>query len=547
MALDRTATTYTDLVRGFAWTIPEYYNIGVDVCDRHALSPARANNPAVIAENDRGQITTMTFARLKTGSDRLANALRGLGINKGDRVAVLLPQRPETLLTLIALFKVGAVAVPLYSLFGAEALAWRLIDAGAEVVVTDSVGAQRVLDLALPTTPAVISVDADAPAGVRRLDELLTRATEYAAAADTLADDPALLLYTSGTTGTPRGALLAQRTLLAHLPGVELPHGFLPHPDDLFWTPTDWAWIGGLLNLILPALYHGIPVLACRGNRFDPEAALALMARHRVRNAFLPPTALRLLRQLPPERVRGVCTLRSIAAGGEPLGPSLLDWGRDTLGVTINEVYGQTECNIVICNSHGLFPVRPGSMGRTVPGHRVAIIDEHGQELPPGHLGKIAIHRPDPAMFLGYWNNPEATAEKFVGDWMITGDVGRQDADGYFWFVAREDDVIISSGYRISPAELEDVLGRHPAVAQVAVIGVPDTARGSVVKAFVVPRDLSILDTPLGRAGLARDIQDHARSRYAAHAYPRQVEFLEALPTSATGKIRRRELRQQGG
>jgi acetyl-CoA synthetase len=357
--------------------------------------------------------------------------------------------------------------------------------------------------------------------------------------ADTAAEDPAIIIYTSGTTGPPKGALHAHRVLLGHLPGVELPQRFFPQPGDLFWTPADWAWIGGLFDVLLPAWHHGVPVVARRSAKFDPLEAFDLMARHGVRNVFLPPTALKLMRQTGAAAARHV-RLRSVGSGGETLGAELLDWGRDAFAVTINEFYGQTECNLVVANNADIMQVRPGSMGRAVPGHRVAVIDETGTELPDGTAGEIAVRRPDPVMFLGYWNNAAATRDKFVGDWLRTGDIGRRDGDGYFWYQGRGDDVITSGGYRIGPAEIEDCLLRHPAVAMAAAIGVPDPVRTEIVKACVV-----LKPGIRGDDALARAIQDHVRTRLAAHEYPRLVEFVDALPLTATGKVMRRVLRDR--
>jgi acetyl-CoA synthetase len=309
--------------------------------------------------------------------------------------------------------------------------------------------------------------------------------------------------------------------LLGHLPGVELPQEFFPQPGDIFWTPADWAWIGGLLDVLLPAWHHGMPVLAHRFAKFDPEAAFALMAEFGVRNAFMPPTALKMMRRVENPRARWAYDLRSIGSGGETLGEELLAWGRETFGLTINEFYGQTECNLIVANCAGLMPVRPGAMGRAVP--------------------TVAVKRPDPVMFLEYWNNPAATAAKFAGDWLLTGDMARRDADGYFHFLGRDDDVITSGGYRIGPGEIEDCLLKHPAVALAAAVGVPDPLRTERVKAFLVLND----GHEPGPA-LAREIQDWVKTRLAAHEYPREVAFLDALPMTATGKIMRRELRQRG-
>jgi len=356
---------------------------------------------------------------------------------------------------------------------------------------------------------------------------------------DTKADDPALIIYTSGTTGPPKGALHARRTLLGHLPGVEFPHNFFPREDDLFWTPADWAWIGGLIDVLLPSWHHGIPVLAHRAKKFDPEEAFRLIADYGVRNAFMPPTALKLMRQVKAPRSRHRYRMHSIGSGGETLGEELLDWGRQVMDLTINEFYGQTECNLIVGCCADIMEIRPGSMGLAIPGHVVEVIDDLGNPVETGTVGEIAVKRPDPVMFLEYWQNPAATRNKFIGDWLLTGDLAKKDNDGYFWFNGRMDDVITSAGYRIGPAEIEDCLMKHPAVALVAVVGIPDEIRTEIVKAFVVPK----ADITPG-TDVAEDIKTFVKSRLAAHEYPREVEFVRELPMTATGKIMRRELRK---
>jgi acetyl-CoA synthetase len=523
---------YADLIARFAWTIPARFNIAEACCDRWADGTGRTALIHLAAEGVR----RWSFDDLHAASCRLANVLAAGGIGRGDRVGILLPQRPEAAVAHLAAYRLGAIAVPLFVLFGPEALAYRLGDSGAAAVITDEEGAAKLDALrdGLPALGRVLSVDGPAP-GAEDLPRLLARASPDHACADTSADDPAIIIYTSGTTGPPKGALHAQRVLLGHLPGVELPHELFPRPGDLFWTPADWAWIGGLLDVLLPSLFHGVPVLAHRMAKFDADAAFALMARHGVRNVFMPATALRMLRAARPPAGLAV---RSVASGGETLGEELLDWGRATFGLTINEFYGQTECNLVVSNCAGLYPVRPGSMGRPVPGHDVAVIGPAGERLPPGALGDIAIRRPDPVMFLGYWNNPDATARKFRADWLVTGDQGTVDEDGYLRFVGRDDDVITSAGYRIGPGEIEDCLNRHPAVLMSAAIGKPDAVRTEIVKAFVVLRE----GIAPSRA-LAAEIQGFVRTRLAAHEYPREIAFVDSLPLTTTGKIIRRALR----
>jgi acetyl-CoA synthetase len=498
---------------------------------------------ALIHLREDGSETRYSFAELKRHSNRCANVLETQGVEEGDRVAILLAQGPETASAHLATYKLGAIAVPLFTLFGAEALEFRLANSGARVVVTDSGGAAKITAIRdrLPALEAVISIDgADSSAGTLDWHRLMERASDGFLPVDTLADDPALIIYTSGTTGPPKGALHAHRVLLGHLPGVEMPQSFFPQPGDLIWTPADWAWIGGLLDVLLPAWHHGVPVLAHRFAKFDPEKAFQLLADFGVRNAFLPPTALKIMRTVDRPRERWNLTLRSLGSGGETLGAEILDWARETFGVTVNEFYGQTECNLVVSNCAEIMAVKPGSMGRPVPGHRVAVVDADGKEQPAGEAGTIAVRRPDPVMFLEYWRNPEATADKFRGDFLMTGDQGVMDDDGYLRFVGRDDDVITSGGYRIGPGEIEDCLIKHPAVAMAAAVGVPDPVRTERVKAFIV-----LKEGKTGNEALVREIQDFVKTRLAAHEYPREVAFVDALPMTATGKIIRKALREQ--
>ncbi len=534
------ADSYEELRDRFRWRVPARYNIGVDVCDKWAGDPDRL---ALIYKSGPEDFR-YTFRDLQRLSNRLANALHAYGLTRGARLGILLPQAPETALAHIAAYKLGAVAVPLFTLFGAEALEYRLSDSGATALVTNADGLAKIAEIRdrLPALEFVLCVDGPegGPNGAALgFHQELDKARDTFTPVDTGADDPALIIYTSGTTGPPRGALHAHRTLLGHLPGVEMPQDLFPEPGDLFWTPADWAWIGGLIDVLLPSLHHGVPVLVHRMAKFDPEEAFRLMADFGVRNAFMPPTALKMMRRVDRPRERWNTRLRSIGSGGETLGGELLDWGRETFGLTVNEFYGQTECNLVVANCARIMTVHPGSMGRAVPGHEVAIVDDDGNVLPDGAFGTIAIRRPDPVMFLEYWNDRPATEQKFAGDWLLTGDTGTRDPEGYFRFAGREDDVISSGGYRIGPGEVEDCLIQHPAVAMAAVIGVPDELRGQRVKAYVV------LDESASAGGeLAAEIQNFVKTRLAAHEYPREVEFVAALPLTATGKIMRKDLRE---
>lgn len=517
--------------------IPDRYNIGTDVCTKWAGDPDRL---ALIYDTGT-TVQRHTFAEIERLSNQSAHLLRAVGVVPGTRVALMLPQRPETAYLHVAIYKLGAIAVPLFPLFGEEAIEHRLSDSGAEVFVSDHAGVDKLQPLRarLPALRAVFSIDG-AREDAADFHAARAAAADTFQAADTAADDPALIIYTSGTTGKSKGALHAQRVLLGHLPGVEMSHGGLGLPGDVMWTPADWSWIGGLLDVLMPAWHHGVTVVARRFEKFDAAQAMALMARHRVRNAMLPPTALKRLRAETQAGHDYGLSLRSVASGGESLGAELLAWGREVLGVEINEFYGQTECNMVVSSCDRLFAARPGWMGKAVPGHDVRIVDAAGQALPPGTLGLIAVRQPDPVSFLGYWNNPAATREKFAGEYLLTGDQGEIDEDGFIRFVGRDDDIITSAGYRIGPGPIEDCLLGHPAVRQAAVVGVPDPERTELVKAYVVLNAGYAADERL-----TGELKAHVRRRLAGHEYPRLIEYVDDLPTTTTGKILRRELRDR--
>ncbi|WP_341988861.1 acyl-CoA synthetase [Azorhizobium sp. AG788] len=533
------AERYDDLVRAFRWRIPARFNMGVACVDAHADGSGK---PALVFVEETGGVATYSFDQLKALTNRFANALLGNGLARGDRVAVFLPQAPETAIAHLAAFKAGLISVPLFTLFGDEALSYRLAAAGAKALVTDLAGLaklSRVRDQ-IPDLTHVFVIGPDRGAGdTLSFDQALAAASDSFQPVDTGPDDPAIIIFTSGTTGNPKGALHGHRVLLGHLPCVQFVHQGMPMPGDLHWTPADWAWIGGLFDVLFPTLYLGVPVLAHRAKKFDPDAAMALMADHQVRNVFLPPTALKLLRQADV-RHPGL-KLRSLLTGGETLGAELGAFVQERLGVEAREIYGQTECNLVVGSNSSFFPIRPGSMGKAIPGHDVRIVDEEGQEVPPGQEGHIGVRKGDPVMMLEYWNNSAATEDKYVGEFLLTGDLGRQDEDGYLWYVSRSDDVITSAGYRIGPGEIEDCILKHPAVAMVGVVGVPDPVRTEAIKAWVV-----LKPGVAGSDALVAEIQDQVRTRLSGHEYPRYVSFTDALPMTATGKILRRELRRLG-
>jgi len=529
---------YATLYERFSWNLPTHYNIGVDVCDRHAGDKGKL---ALIFDRGNGTEEKRTFWELKRTSDRFANALRSLGIERDDRVAVLLSQSPQLPIAHIATYKLGAIVVPLFALFGEDALRFRLEDSGAKVIVTDLEHFEVVSTLReeLSELRHIILTDGERTEAAT-FDGLIQEASSSFEPVVTRLEDPAIILYTSGTTGPPKGALHGHQVLLGHLPGVSLPHDLMPRRGDLFWTPADWAWIGGLFDVLFPALHWGLPVVAHRMLRFDPERAFDLMERWGIQNAFFPPTALKMMRTISRPRERWILELETIGCGGEPLGEETVDWAKEELGIVINEFYGQTECNLVLSNCNAIMPAKPGSMGRPVPGHRVAVIDDEGNPLNTGERGEVAVRKLDPVMMLEYWNSEEATKKKFVGEWLKTGDLASVDEEGYFHFIGRDDDIISSAGYRIGPAEIEETLVRHKDVLMAAAVGKPDPTRGQVVKAFVVLREARA-----ERDELAAELKELVRNRLGAHEYPREIEFVNELPLTPTGKIRRNVLRQQ--
>jgi acetyl-CoA synthetase len=523
--------------RNFRWRLPRMFSIGVAVCDAWAL---RDPDRVAIRYKPPGKpVRDVTYGTLKDRSDRLANVLTGAGIRPGDRVAILLPQSPDVVVAHTAVSKLGAVALPLASVFGPDALAYRLMDSGARAIILDAAGASKLQAIRprCPDLETVLCMDGSDGA-VLDYEAALANASPDFEPTATRSDDPALIIYTSGTTGQPKGAVHAHRVLLGHLPGFRLAHAGFPRRGDLMWTPADWAWAGGLLNALFPSLMGGVPVLAWPQEKFDPEEALRFTAGAGVRNAFLPPTALRILKATHRPGTRYVHPLRSIMSAGETLGPDTYDWAKEAFGFPVDELYGQTECNLVLGSSSALGVSRPGYIGKAVPGHRVAVIREDGSACRAGEMGEIAVASPDPVMFLHYWNQPQATAAKFRGRWMLTGDQAVMEDDGYVRFAGRDDDLITSSGYRIGPGEIEDCLMRHPAIAMAAAVGKPDALRTEIVKAFLVLKP-GIQPSE----ALTSEVQAFVRSRLSAHEYPREVIYVPELPLTSTGKIIRRELR----
>jgi len=566
---------YARLVQSFRWHIPRHFNVA-QVCAQRWATDAHGNRPAIIEAGAGARALPFTYRELHEQSCQLANALDALGIEAGDRVAIVLPQCAETAVAHLATMRLGAISMPLSVLFGPEALTFRLRDAQARIAIVDKAHLESVREAAseCPDLADLILIDPSAECASARQNDrmfehdyqsLINRSSTHHSIKQTLADDPAVLIYTSGTTGSPKGALIPHRALIGNLTGFVASQDWFPwgghHVDpgvgfeghDRFWSPADWAWTGGLWDALLPTLYFGRTIIGSR-ERFSADNAFEWMIQHQVTNAFLFPTALKQMMKARPRlssTEQSSLRLRALMSAGESLGEPVFNWCIETLGLQPNEMFGQTEANYVVGNSSKRWPAVAGHIGRPYPGHRVAIVDEDGMELPAGKSGEIAVHRcdrhghPDPVLFLGYWNNPEATQAKFRGDWWLTGDLAILTNSGDLRYQGRTDDLFKSSGYRIGPGEIEHCLIGHPEVLNAAVVPKPDADRGAIVKAFVVLNAPDRYKTPEQLGALTESMQAHVRNRLAPYEYPREIEFVEALPMTTTGKIQRRVLRLQ--
>ncbi|WP_276301351.1 acyl-CoA synthetase [Halorussus lipolyticus] len=539
----RASFSWDDIYADADWDAPDELNIGHEVCDRHVESEARDENVALRQVGIDGELTTLTFRELADRSGQFANVLEELGVEKGDRVFSYMPRIPEHYVALVGTLKRGAVFGGVNERFGPDGISYRLDDCDASVVVTTSDNRDTVADALEDASSVEHVVTVDRGEGtIGDSDEVFADALDGASseyeAVRTGGEDDALLYYTSGTTGPAKGVRHKQRWVA----GVAATQKYAVdlQPGDLYWSTADLGWLTGPINT-LGAWFWGASLFTYEGE-FDPETWADLLDEYPISVLFSVPTAYRMLRE-KEEVLEGVdVDLRHALSIGEPLSAGVVDWGEETLGVTIHDTYGQTETGNMIINNYPTMELKPGSMGKPLPGIEADVVDpETGEPLPPGETGEIA-ERPDyPCFFAEYWRKPDKTADCFVegpdGEWYLSGDLARKDEDGYFWFEGRADDVIISSGYRIGPFEVESSLGEHPAVAEAAVVPKPNRERGNIVKAYVVTSD----DAEAGE-GLAEDIKTHVRDELSAHEYPREIEFVKELPKTVTGKIRRTEL-----
>lgn len=551
---EREWESYDDLRESFEWEIPDRFNIAEYACTRWATGDGRV---AIHSEGQDGEKRTYTFDDLDRASGAFAHYLAGRGIGRGDWVGVNTPQRPETVITHLAAWKLGAGTVPLSVLFGPEALRYRLADVGATVCVVDGSNVDNLREVRpdLPALETVVTVGVDDGAadeddGAADEDDFWRVVESGPATFDPVETDPeddAVILYTSGSTGSPKGVRHVHRVLLGHLPPfVTCLCNTSIDDSTLVWKPASWAW-STLFDGVFPPLFFGRPILASGGGRFDPERTFQLIDEYEVTNFSVPPTALRKMMQVDGASERySLRSIRVIQSGGESLDGTTIDWVGETFeNASIHEAYGQTEANMLVADCTALGAFERGTMGRPCPGFEVAILDpDTAEPLPdPGAVGEIAVrYEGNPICFTEYWNKPERTAAKLRNGWLLTEDLGRMDEAGYVTFEGRKDGVIISAGYRIGPGEVEAVLGSHPAVADCGVVGAPDDERGEVPVAFVVRADGSG-DDP----GLAAELKRFVKEELAKYEYPREITMVDELPQTTTGKVDRKALERAAG
>jgi acetyl-CoA synthetase len=509
--------TYEEACAEHSWQVPERYNIAADVCDKHPRDKL-----AMIHEDPDGNVREVDWGELQDMSDRFARLLSERGVQRGDRVAMLLPATPETAAAFLGTWKAGAILLSMSILYGDEGIRHRLNDSEAKVVVTNAANRARVEGLT-----EVMELE---PGGLDDGDTDFERV-------DTAADDPAQLYYTSGTTGLAKGILHAHRYILAH---EEFVYCHDVQDGERFHGMGEWAWAAGICPLIGPWRFGAVQLVLQRKGGFDPHGQLDFLSRHEASNVFATPTAIRSMMGISDAGTRYPQKFRIVCSAGEPLNPEAIRWFREQYGVTVLDYYGLSE-SYPLCGNFPFMDVREGSMGKPMPGWDVAILDEDERPVEQGERAEICLRaRSNPHYPLGYWNNPEAGEETFGGEWFHTKDAASQDEDGYVWYEGRADDVIISAGYRIGPFEVESACLEHPAVAEAAAVAWPDERRGNIVKAFVV---LASGHEPSDELG--KEIGAFVRDRHSAYAYPRAVEFVDDLPKTLTGKIRRIELRER--
>jgi acetyl-CoA synthetase len=529
---EHSADSYEEIYDAFEWDLPETYNIAAEVIESHVGT----GRTALRFEWQDGSSESYTFEEIHEQAGRLATWFRARGVTSGDRIGVALSQHPVTLIAHVATYKLGAAVVPMSVLFGSESVAHRLETADVTALVTNGTFVERLGD-ELDRIGTLVTVN-ESPHGTG-YDAIQRETAHVMNAVETSPDDVSLILFTSGTTGDPKGVAHGHGVLAGILPGFELMNEF-PDEEAVVYTPADWAWVAGSLDTAFPAWWGGSTVVGYESRGFDPKAVFEVLESHGVTHTFLTPTMLQLLSEEVPEpKANYEIALETIVTGGEPTSDAVFEWVSEAFSdVALNEHYGQTEADILLVNARSVMnDSKKGALGRPTPGHEVAVIDEEGTVLPDGEEGRIAVRTPDPVVTLGYWNAPAETDAAYIGEWWDTGDMGYRDADGVFWFVGREDELIISSGYRISPAQIERKLEEHSAVRSAVVFGVPDETRGEIVAAAIRVRDGSN-DT----AALRSELKELVRNDLAKYKYPRAFLFVDELPRTSTDKVDKQAL-----
>ena len=537
MAIDLSQyDSYEEAYEEFEWEIPESFNIAAEVCGRWANQEDAKQRVALFYEEEDGTQTTYTFWQVQRIVNKVSNLFEEVGVERGTRVGIVLPQRPETLFANLGVLQHGAISVPLSVLYGTEGLRYRLNHSQTEVAIVDEQRADVVEDLRdeLDHLETVITIDDPDEVEGRSWEDGIAKASPEFESVKTAAEDSAYIIYTSGTTGKPKGAHHAHRKLLGYIPGWQMMNEF-PTDGAVHYTPSGWSWVGGLFAVVWGAWYHGQAVVGYEG-QFEPETVYQLLERYGVTNPLLTSTMIRMMKDVDHSRFD--IDVEVVPSGGEKVTEDIFEFVETEWNAVVNEIYGQTECNFLVGTNHELMDVKREATGKPCPGHEVAIIDEStGERKEPGEIGHIAVKRPDPSMLLDYWNEPNLTAELFVDDWMKTGDAGSYDSDGYIYYEGRADEVIITSGYRVSPLEVEECLREHEAVNDAVIVGVDDEERGTIVKAFVKPEPgFEPSDD------LISELQTFIKEREAAYKYPREVEFVDEFPTTVSGKIQRHKL-----
>lgn len=537
---EKSFDNYEELYQAFDWEIPDRFNIANYACERWATGGA---DIALLAERAGGASESYTYDEIDMYANMLANRLEEQGIEREDRIAITGLQTPETLISLFATWKMGCVAVPVSALLGPDGLEYRLSNCDVRVFIAAEPAASYAVDITenVDSVESIILMDGSTNrVGVDFWDTLDSASTRFNTV-ETAPDDSAAIIYTSGTTGNPKGVVHAHQALLGQLPGFIVKHLNAELGDEeTIWALPEWSWIGNF-NFILPSLFYGKSVVGYEYTNLDPRRVLGLIERHGVTFAAFVPTAIRMMMDIDDVDDFDLSSVRVMGIGGETVGEDVLDWVEAAFAdPVINVGYGQTECILPIgqCDKYG--KNRDGSIGVALPGHTVKIVDPQTAEPIDkcGEIGEIAVkYERDPMCFKEYWEDPEGISQKVKNGWLLTEDLGSRDEDGYFWFESRKDNVIISSGYRIGPEEVEENLMTHDAVSLAAVIGVPDEIRGEIPKAYI---ELSEGYAPGGN--LKSEIQRHVKERLAKYEYPREISFLEQLPQTTSNKVNRSQL-----